>query len=106
MAQNFGDFNPALTAAVKRIANGDSEAVIFSPHAFEREDERDINHLTVLSCLRRGKVYGPEWIDGELRANVVHLGLHVRVAIGALGFDTESDWSDLSAIVVCTVMAI
>ena len=106
MAQNFGDFNPALTAAVKRIANGDSEAVIFSPHTFEREDERDINHLTVLSCLRRGKVYGPEWIDGELRANVVHLGLHVRVAIGALGFDTESDWSDLSAIVVCTVMAI
>jgi hypothetical protein len=44
--------------------------------------------------------------NGVNRANVVHLGLHVRVAIGELGFDAQSDWSELSSILVCTVIEI
>jgi hypothetical protein len=106
MSQSFGQFNPALTQAVKRIANGESEAVFFSPHAFDREVERGFNHDSVWSCLRRGKVYGPELIDGKVRANVLHLGLHIRVAIGGLELSQGSDWSDLCSIVVCSVMEI
>lgn len=103
MPQAFGDFDSALTRAVNRIAAGNSECVYFSEHAFLRQEAKEIDHGDVWICLRRGKVFGPEHEKGELRANVVHQGVHVRVAIGGLDH-AAGDWNSLRSFVVCTVM--
>lgn len=100
---SYGEFNPALTAAVKRVASATSDRVFFSEHAFAREGEREVDHADVWVCLKRGNVYGPEVKNGQLRANVVHRGLHVRVAIGGLDH-AQGDWARLQTIVVCTVI--
>lgn len=100
---SYGAFNPALTKAINRIAAGNSEAIFFDGHAFDRELQRTIDHDDVVLCLKKGKAYGPEIHGNDVRANVVHLGIHVRVAIGGLA-GYEENWSELSGFVVITVM--
>ena len=56
-----------------------------------------------MTCLRRGKVFGPEFVNGELRANVIHRGCAVRVVIGDLDH-AEADWSTLEDFAVVTVI--
>ncbi len=105
MPPHYGQLNPALTAAIRRIAAGNSEAVYFGPHAYDREGEREIDHKDVWTCLKKGSTYGPEHINGELRANVVHLGVHVRVVIN--GLDTVNEnWGELDSIGVVSVIKV
>lgn len=98
MALTFGDPNPKLTKAIKRVAR-ESANVIFSGHAEDRMDERGFDHDEVLTCLRRGTAYGPE---GDT-CNVVHLGLHIRVAVGGLQAGGQ-DWTALEKVTVATVI--
>ncbi len=100
MVQTFGDANPKLTKAIKRVAR-ESDNVIFSEHAEKRMDERDFDHDEVRTCLRRGVAYGPE---GDA-CNVVHLGLHLRVAVSGLEAGGE-DWLALEKLTVATVIRI
>ncbi len=99
----FGDYNAHLTKAINRIAKQGSEGVAFDEHAQERMDERGFDHAQVMLCLRRGKAHGPEIRENELRANVVHLGIHIRVVVRGLD-DVASDWGRLQAVTVVTVM--
>lgn len=103
MPASYGVLNPKLTKAVNELAKSNSDAVLFVRHAEEQMDERGFDHLEVLECLRRGKVMGPEMQGNELRANVVHRGLHIRVAIGDIEF-AQADWSQLDRCKVVTVM--
>lgn len=103
MNPSFVAFNAALTKAVQRIARGDTSSVKFRRHAQERMDERGFDHSNVLACLRRGKAHGPEVRDGQLRANVVHRGMHIRVVIGGLD-SCSQNWTMLDSITVITVI--
>lgn len=100
----YGEFNQALTVAIKRVAAGQGSAnVKFSPHSEHQMEARNFDHDDVMTCLRKGKAYGPEMRNGDLRANVVHRGLHIRVAVGGL-LGISPDWSRLQVVVVATVM--
>lgn len=99
----YGDFNPALTKAINRVVAAGTEGVKFGPHSEDRMYERGFDHSDVLTCLRKGKAYGPEERDGDLRANMLHGGLHIRVAVGGL-MGAAPDWVNLGSVVVVTVM--
>lgn len=99
MAQTFGDTNPKLTKAIKRVAR-DSANVRFIPHAQEEMDNDGFDHDDVLVCLRKGMAHGPE---DNGRCNVVHRGLHIRVVVGGLEAGGE-DWAGLTSVTVITVM--
>ncbi len=99
----FGDYNPALTKAINRIAKKGSEGIAFVDHAEDRMEERGFDHSDVMLCLRRGKAHGPEIIENELRANVVHLGIHIRVVVRGLD-DVDADWTLLEGVSVVTVI--
>ena len=73
------------------------------PHAIDRMEERGIDHEDVMLCLKRGKAYGPEFVKGEWRANVVHRGCAVRVVIGDIEH-AAADWSLLKSFLVVTVI--
>lgn len=66
-------------------------------------DDDDFDDLDVLTCLREGKAYGPEQRNGELRANVIHRGRHIRVSVGSIE-QAAQDWSRLVRFTVVTVM--
>lgn len=68
-------------------------------------DDDDFDSADVLECLKKGVVYGPETQKNQLRANVVHRGLHIRVAVGGLD-EVDGDWSLLKKVVVVTVMEV
>lgn len=104
MNWNVGEYNTDLTRAVKRVA-ANSNCVVFSSHAEEAMDDDQFDHADVLLCLRRGNARGPEIHGAEVRANVFHAGLHIRVAIQCLDSD-GSDWSSLRGVRVITVMRI
>jgi hypothetical protein len=100
---NYGDLNPGLTKAVNRIAKAGSEQVGFLNHAVEAMDDDGFDHDDVMQCLRRGKAFGPEEQKGELRANVVHRNLQIRVVVRGLD-EAQDDWPTLESITVVTVM--
>lgn len=102
----FGQDNPKLTKAVKRVAR-ESVNVIFVPHAEQEMENDGFDHDDVLTCLRRGTAYGPEphGNRGETRANVVHRNLNIRVAIGGLD-EVNEDWDALASIVVVSAMKV
>jgi hypothetical protein len=100
----FGDYNPALTKAIRALAS-DSKNVRFISHAEDEMDKDGFDHTEVLMCLRKGGAHGPEYQSGELRANVVHSGFHMRVAVGGLGNHAQ-DWTQLRSVKVVTVMRI
>lgn len=80
MAQSFGDFDPAATRAINRLS-WDTGHVGWIPHAREEMEKDGFDDTDVLDCLRRGKAYGPEFKKGNERYNVLHSGLHIRVAV-------------------------
>jgi hypothetical protein len=102
MGRNYGAENWALTRAIRGVARG-SERVRFRQHAQEQMDVRGFDHNDVMQCLRKGTAYGPEFQSGELRANVVHRGLKIRVVVGSIE-QARSDWSQLRAVSVITVI--
>lgn len=99
---SYGALNAALTAAINRLAK-DSDQVTFTRHSEVEMDNDGFDHAAVLMCLRRGKVFGPESQNGQLRGNVVHRGLQVRVVIGGLD-RVEENWAELHSVKVITVM--
>lgn len=68
-------------------------------------EQRGFDHDDVYACLRNGTAHEPEphGRSHELRANVVHANLHIRVAIGGLD-ECGGDWSKLRSVTVVTVM--
>lgn len=103
MPRTYGDLNPALTRAVHAVAHGGSKNIKFLHHALRAMDKRGFDHTDVLECLRKGKAHGPEDINGELRANVIHQGRRIRVSIGSIGY-AAANWSLLRDLTVVTVM--
>ncbi|MFN4351732.1 MAG: DUF4258 domain-containing protein [Hylemonella sp.] len=105
MSQGLGSYNHALTQAIKKLsaANADTARVKFSPHAEDQMELREFDHEQVFTCLRNGKAYGPEIEKGQLRANVIHRGHHIRVVVGGLD-DVGEDWTQLQRIRVITVI--
>jgi hypothetical protein len=99
----FGDINPSLTRAVNAVARRDTAAVKFRRHALVEMGNDNFDQEDVLACLRKGKAHGPEDRGGELRANVVHRGLYIRVVIGGLG-PQDARWRHLQTVTVVTVM--
>ena len=103
MNPTFGEYNAELTQAINRVAREDSSRTSFTRHA-EREMANDgFDHQDVFECLRNGKAHGPETVGGELRANVIHRGLHIRVVVGSIQ-QAEHDWGTLTSQRVVTVM--
>lgn len=103
MSANFGGINSKLTRAVNALARSDTLKVKIHPHASQRMEQRDIDLLDVITCLTKGKAYGPVFEKGELRSNVVHRGCSVRVVIGDIEH-AEDDWSQLLRYLVVTVI--
>ena len=101
----YGQYNAALTDAVNKVAAGESIAIGFRKHARLRMEERGFDHAEVLECLRRGSAYGPELENGEVRANVVHRGIRLRVVVAGLDA-VDGDWSALTSLKVHTVMEV
>ena len=101
----FGDFNPALTKAIRALVSTSSSKVRFLVHAEDEMANDGFDHTQVLMCLRKGRAHGPEHRGGDLRANMLHSGLHVRVVVGGLG-GYEEDWTKLASVKVVTVMRI
>ena len=66
-------------------------------------DDDGFDHSEVMTCLKSGKAYGPEPQKGQLRANVRHRGLQIRVAVGGLD-GIQEDWTKLLSLTVITVM--
>jgi hypothetical protein len=99
----YGDINPGLTKAINRIAKAGSGRVGFWGHALDAMDDDGFDHADVMECLRRGKAFGPELQKNELRANVVHRNLQLRVSVRGLD-EAQDDWSALESITVVTVM--
>lgn len=99
----FGQPNPALEKVIRALASANTKNVKFVRHALNAMDNRGFDQADVLTCLRQGKVYGPEVQNNQLRANVVHRGTHIRVAIGGLDA-VNSDWGQLMEVIVVTVM--
>lgn len=106
MPQDFGQVDVKLTKAINALAKAASIHVRFSGHAEKRMDERDIDHESVLNCLRRGKAHAPEDYRGDLRSNVLHRGIGVRVVVGGLNEAVADDWQSLSKVIVVTVVGI
>ena len=105
MSQNFGSVNPELTRAIQKLSKGSTLCVRFIPHAEDEMDNDGFDHDEVLTCLRKGKAFGPENHGRKLRANVVHRGLHIRVVVEGLD-EVNEDWSMLQRITVVTVMRV
>ena len=99
----YGGLNPALTQAINRIAKAGSAGVGWWRHALDAMDDDGFDHADVMQCLSRGKAYGPELQRGELRANVVHRNLRLRVVVRGLD-EAQDDWSTLASVTVVTVM--
>ena len=103
MATTFGARNPALTKAINRVANGNSIDIRIVAHAERAMADDGFDHADVFMCLRRGSAYRPEFRNGELRANVLHRGVQIRVSVGSIEHAAH-DWSKLDSYTVVTVM--
>lgn len=101
----FGQPNPALQRAIRAVVNAGTQNVRVLDHASQAMDDDGFDFADVLECLRKGVVYGPEFQKNQLRANVVHRGCHIRVAVGGLD-SVGGDWSLLKKVVVVTVMEV
>lgn len=103
MNLKFGEEALELTKAIRSLAKRDTSNVKFIPHAEDEMDTDGFDHADVMTCLRRGMAFGPETQNNQLRANVIHRGIHIRVVVGGLD-DVDEDWSQLRSIKVITVM--
>ena len=100
---SFGVFNPELTVSIRSLALSDSSVVQFTQHAETEMDNDGFDHADVLRCLQKGNVFGPEMQNRQLRANVLHRGLRIRVVIAGLE-GAQENWNKLEMIKVITVM--
>ena len=100
---SFGVFNPELTVSIRSLALSDSSVVRFARHAETEMDNDGFDHADVLRCLQKGNVFGPEMQNRQLRANVLHRGLRIRVVIAGLE-GAQENWNKLEMIKVITVM--
>lgn len=100
---SFGVFNPKLTASVRSLVLSNSAAVRFTRHTEAEMDIDGFDHADVLRCLQKGNAFGPEMQNNQLRANVLHRGLRIRVVIAGLD-GIQEDWNKLEKIKVITVM--
>lgn len=103
MNLKFGEEAEVLTKAIQKLAKQNSGNVKFISHAEDEMDADGFDHTDVMTCLRKGRAFGPEIQNQKLRANVIHLGIHIRVVVGGLD-DVDEDWSQLKSIKVITVM--
>lgn len=104
MPHKYGDENPELKKAIRRIVYAGTINVEFAdPHAYEAMEDDDFDQADVMTCLRRGTAYGPEIQNGQLRCNVIHQGIHINVVVGGLD-NVNNEWSALQNITVITVM--
>jgi hypothetical protein len=103
MNSKFGEEALDLTKAIQSLAKRDTSNVKFIPHAEDEMDADGFDHADVMTCLRKGMAFGPETQNNQLRANVIHRGIHIRVVVGGLD-DMDEDWSQLRSIKVITVM--
>lgn len=104
MTHKYGDENPALKKAIRRIVLAGTINVGFAdPHAYDAMEDDNFDQEDVMTCLRRGMVYGPETQKGQLRCNVIHQGIHINVVVGGLD-GVNGDWTALQNITVVTVM--
>lgn len=99
----FGQSNPALQQAIRALVRAGTHHVKITTHASHAMDDDGFDYADVLECLRKGVVYGPEIQNNQLRANVVHRGVRIRVAVGGLD-DVNGNWALLGTVVVVTVM--
>ena len=81
MAETFGDIDPQATRVINWFCRV-TDRVGWTPHARDEMANDDFDDMDVLTCLRRGKAYGPEIVKGQTRYNVLHKGLHIRVVVG------------------------
>ena len=100
---SFGVFNPELTVSIRSLALSDSSVVRFTRHAETEMDNDGFDHADVLRCLQKGNVFGPEMQNRQLRTNVLHRGLRIRVVIAGLE-GAQENWNKLEMIKVITVM--
>lgn len=103
MSRSYGEVNPELTKAINSLARRDSTRVKFTRHSRQEMENDGFDHMDVLTCLRKGKAHGPEYQGGELRTNVTHRGMKIRVVVGSIEHAADG-WSSLEAITVVTVM--
>jgi hypothetical protein len=103
MSLPFGTEDPALARAIRDLIRLSTSNVKFVRHAEEEMEEDGFDHADVLTCLRKGMAFGPERQNNQLRANIVHRGMHIRVVVGGLD-GVDQDWSSLQSIKVITVM--
>jgi hypothetical protein len=66
-------------------------------------DNDGFDHADVLRCLQKRNIFGPEMQNRQLRANVLHRGLRIRVEIAGLE-GAQENWNKLEMIKVITVM--
>lgn len=99
----FGQPNPSLQRAIRATVKGGTQHVQIISHALLAMDDDGFDVAEVPECLRKGVVYGPEVQRNQLRANVVHRGIRIRVVVGGLD-KVNGDWSLLERVVVVTVM--
>ena len=93
----FGTEAPDLAKAIRDLIRRDTGNVRFVRHAEEEMEEDGFDHADVLTCLRKGMAFGPEKQNNQLRANIVHRGIHIRVVVGGLD-GVDQDWSALQSI--------
>lgn len=94
--------NSQLQARVRRLAQ-DSGCVFILEHAQLRMQERRVNDLEVLTCLREGVVQRPAKVDnqtrtGDVRVRLDHFGSTRNLSVVAELSDLDPD------VVVVTVM--
>jgi hypothetical protein len=92
--------NVQLQAHIRRVAQ-DSGRVFFLDHALLRMQERVVNDIEVLMCLREGVIQRPAKVDrstGEVRATMEHFGSARNLSVVVALDDQDPD------VLVVTVM--
>lgn len=92
--------NSQLQARIRQLAQ-DSGCVFISDHAQLRMQERGVNDMEVLVCLRQGVVQRPAKVHtatGEVRARMDHFGSARNLSVVVSMNDQEPD------VLVVTVM--
>lgn len=92
--------NAQLQARVRRLAQ-DSSSVFILEHAQLRMQERGVNDMEVLMCLREGVVQRPAKVDnktGEVRVRLDHFGSARNLSVVVELSDLDPD------VLVITVM--
>lgn len=92
--------NAQLQARIRRLAQ-DSACVFILDHARLRMQERRVNDMEVLTCLREGVVQRPAKLDeklGEVRVRMDHFGSARNLSVVVELSDADPD------VLVVTVM--